>query len=59
MLILDDLDLAVVAAALTVVRLRVELGIHDVVVDELHDTEHRRDVVLHVRHLNIGDSAAR
>ena len=31
-----DLDLAVVAADLTVVGLRVELGIDDVIVDELH-----------------------
>ena len=34
--VLLDLDLAVIAADLTVVGLGVQLGVHDVVVDELH-----------------------
>ena len=57
-LVLDDLDLAVEAAHLAVVALGVELGVHDVVVDELHDREDRRQVVLHVRHLDVGDRAS-
>ena len=55
---LDDLDLAIVAADLTVVALGVELGVHDVVIDKLHDLEHGRDVVLHVRHFDVADRAA-
>ena len=57
-LVLHDLDLAVEAADLAVVRLRVQLGVHDVVVDVLHDRENRRDVLLHVRHLDVADRAA-
>ena len=41
-----------------IVALGVQLGIHDVVVDELHDGDDGRDVVLHVRHLHVGDRAA-
>ena len=51
-------DLAVVAAALAVVGLGVQLGVHDVVVDELHDLQHGVDVLLHVGHFHIGNGAA-
>ena len=57
-LVLDDLDLTIVAADLAVVGLRVQLGVHDVVVDVLHDGEHGGNVVLHVRHLYVADRAA-
>ena len=53
-----DLDLAVVAADLAVVALGVQLGVDDVVVDELHHLQHGGDVVLHIRHLHIADGAA-
>ena len=53
--ILHRLDLTVKAAHLAVVALGVQLGIHDVVVDEAHEREHRRDVLLHVGNLYIGD----
>ena len=55
---LFDLDLTVVTAYLAVVGLGVELGIHDVVVDELHDIHNRIDVLLHVRNLDVRDGAA-
>ena len=54
-----DLDLAVVAADLAVVALGVQLGIHNVVVDELHDLDDRLEVVLHIGDLDIADGAAR
>ena len=57
-LVVGDLDLTVEAAHLTVVALGVELGVHDVVVDELHYTENSLDVVLHIGNLDVGDSAA-
>ena len=57
--VLDDFDLAVEPALLAVVALRVELGVHDVVVDVAHDRENRRQVVLHVRNLDIRNRAAR
>ena len=56
--VLHDLDLAVVATHLAVVRLGVELGVHDVVVDELHDADDGLEVVLHVGDLDVGDGAA-
>ena len=56
--VLHHLDLAVEAAHLAVVALRVQLGVHDVVVDELHDGDDGGDVVLHVRHLHVGDRAS-
>ena len=56
--LLDDLDLAVVAAHLAVVALGVELGVHDVFVDELHHLDDGLEVILHVGHLDIADGAA-
>ena len=56
--VLDDLDLAVVAAHLAIIALGVELRVHDVVVDVPHDRQHRRNIALHIRHLHIGDGAA-
>ena len=56
--VLHDVDLAVVAADLAVVALGVQLGVHDVVVDELHHLDDRLQVVLHVGHLHVADGAA-
>ena len=57
--LLHDLDLAIVAADLAVVTLSVQLGVHDVLIDELHDLDDGLEVVLHVGHLHIADGAAR
>ena len=57
--ILHDLDLAVVAAALAVVGLGVQLGVHDVVVDELQHAHDGFQIVLHIGHFHIADGAAR
>ncbi len=56
--VLYDLDLTIPAADLAVVALGVQLGVNDVVVDELHHLQHGGDVVLHVRNLHIADGAA-
>ena len=56
--ILFDGDLAVIAADLAEVRLGVQLGVHDVVIDELHQFQNGIDVVLHVGHFHIGNGAA-
>ena len=53
-----ELDLAVVAAALAVVALGVELGVLDVVVDEADHILQGLQVVAHVGDLHIGDTAA-
>ena len=57
--LLHDADLAVVAADLAVVALGIQLGIHNVFVDELHDLDDGFEVILHVGHLDVADSAAR
>ena len=51
--ILLDFDFPVIAADLAVVRLGVQLGVHDVVVNELHDLQHGVDVALHVGDFHI------
>ena len=58
-IVLNNLDLAIVAAHLAVVALGVELGVHDVVVDVLHHANDSLEVVLHVGNLDVGDSTAR
>ena len=58
MLILDNLNLLVPTTALAVVRLGVELGVHDVVVDVPQHGHDRRDVVGEVGNLDVTDSAA-
>ena len=57
--ILHDLDLAVIAAHLTVIRLGVQLRIHDVVVDELQHAHDGFQIVLHIGHFHIADGTAR
>ena len=56
--VLLNLDLAVKAADLAVVGLGVQFGVHDVVVDELHDFQNGVDVILHVGHFHVADGAA-
>ena len=55
---LHDLDLAVPAADLAVVALGVQLGVDDVVVDELHHFQNGGDVVLHVGDFHVADGTA-
>ncbi len=57
-IVLDDLDLAVVAAFLAVVGLGVQLGVHDVVIDVLHHAQDCLQVVLHVGNFDVADGAA-
>ena len=58
-IVLYDPDLAVIAAALAIIRLGVKLSIHDVIIDELDETEYCRNVVLHVGNLYVRDSSSR
>lgn len=57
--VLYNLNLAVKAADLTIIRLRVELGVHYVVVYELNDLEDGFYVVGEIRDFNIGNRSAR
>ena len=54
-----DSDLAVIAAAFSVIALGVQFRIHDVIVDMLHDRKDCRDILLHVRYFHVTDRAAR
>ena len=58
MVILLDLNLAIVAAYLAVVGLGIQLGVHDVFIDELHHFQNGIDVVLHIGHFYIADGSA-
>ena len=56
--VLDNFDFAVETAHLAVVALGVQFGVHDVIIDELHQRQHSRDVALHVGNFHIADGAA-
>ena len=57
--LIHDLNLAIPAALLAVVAFGIQLGIDDVVVDELHQPQHRSKVVLHIGNLDVADSSTR
>ena len=57
--IFDDADFSVIAACHAVVALRVQFCVHDVFIDVLHDGQDCRDVRLHIRYFDVGNSAAR
>ena len=57
--LLHNLNLAVIAADLAVIALGVQLGIHNVLIDELHHLDDGLEVVLHIGHLDIADGTAR
>src|SRR5574344_521985 len=52
------LNLARVAALLAEIALRIEFGIHDVVVDMSEQRHYRRKIVFHVRYFDIAHSAS-
>ena len=54
-----NLNFTVVAADLAVVALGVQFGIHDVLVDELHDLDNGLEVILHVGYFHVADGTAR
>ena len=58
-LILNNLDLAVIATLLTEITLGVQLRVHNVIVDKLHYRENCRNISLHIRHLDVADRTAR
>ena len=57
--LLYNADLTVVAAHLAVVALGVQLGVHDVLVDELHHLDNSLKVILHVGYFHVADGTAR
>ena len=56
--ILNDADFAVETAALAEIALRIELGIHDVVIDEFHDSENSIEIPGHIGDFHIADGTA-
>ena len=57
--VFDNLNLSVKAAGTAVIGLGIQLRIHDVLIDKLHKTQYRRNVVLEIRYLHIANCAAR
>ena len=57
--VFDDLDFSIIAADHAVVALGIQLCVHDIFIDVLHDGENGRDIRLHVRDFDVGDRAAR
>ena len=55
--VVHDLNFPVVTAYLTIVALGIELGVHDVFIDEFHDGKDGRDIVLHVGNFHVGNGA--
>ena len=55
--VLTNLNFAVVATLLAEIGLGIQLRVHDVFVNELHQLQHRVDVLLHVGHFHIGNGA--
>ena len=53
--VLDDLDFTIVSAAAAIIRLGVQLSVHDIVVDELQNAHNCFEVILNVGNLNIAD----
>ena len=58
MLVLDDVDLAVVAANMAIIALGIKLGVHDIVVNKLHYRQYRVEIVLHIGNLDVGYRAS-
>ena len=55
-LIGNDLNLAVKTTLLAVITLGIQLSVHDIVVNVAQQSQHRRDIVLHIRHFHVADS---
>jgi hypothetical protein len=56
--VFHNFDFTIVAADFAVVALRIEFSVHNVVINVLHNSEDGRNVILHVRHFYVADSAA-
>ena len=52
-----NLNLSCVATFLTVITLSIKLRIHNIIINVLHNLKYCRDVILHIRNLNIADSS--
>ena len=53
--IFDNLNFAVIAADLAIIRLGIQLCVHDIFIDELNNADNRRNVLRHVWRLNVAD----
>ena len=53
-----DLDLSVESTFLTIITLRIQFRIHDIIINKTDYLKNRRNVVLHIRHFYITDRTA-
>ncbi len=58
-LIFFNLDLSVISTAFTVVTLCIQLCIHNVIVNILHNRKYCRNIVLHIRYFDVTDCSTR
>ena len=56
-IILHDLNLSAISAFLAIITFRIQFCIHNVLINKLHNTDDRRNVILHIGNLNIADSS--
>ena len=52
-----NLNLSCVATFLTVITLSIKLRIHNIIINVLHNLKYCRNIILHIRNLNIADSS--
>ena len=57
-IVLNDLDLTVITAVAAIIRLGIQLSVHNVVVNKLKHAHDRFKVILDIGNLNIADRAA-
>ena len=58
-IVFDDLNFTIVSAAAAIIRLGVQFGVHDVIIDKLQNAHDCLEVILNVGNFDITDRAAR
>ena len=54
-----DQNLAAISAAFTIITLCIQLCIHNIIVNELHNGKHCRNIILHIRNFHVADCSTR
>ena len=57
-LIFQDVDFAVITAALAVIAFRVQLRLHNMVINMLHHGQYGVNIILHIGHFHVADGSA-
>ena len=57
-LICHDLHFPIITASAAVIAFRIQLRIHNILINMLHYRKYRRNVIFHIRNFHIADSPA-